>query len=240
MRRLPSAGRSPWPPSPSSARRRSAAPPPAAATSEAAGGSSGPVTLRLGLLPEHHPRPGGGRRGEGHLRREARRQRQAGDQDLQRRPGRHRGALLRRARRHLHRSEPDHQRLLQVQGRGGPGRSPAPPPAASPWSSSPSITTARRTCKGKKIATPQLGNTQDVALRYWLKEKGLTTTKEGGGDVKIVPQENAQTVETFTQRRDRRRLGARAVRLAAWSTPAARCWSTSATCGRTASSSSPT
>ena len=36
-----------------------------------------------------------------------------------------------------------------------------------------------------------------MAIRYWLKEKGLTTTKEGGGDVKIVPQENAQTVETF-------------------------------------------
>lgn len=51
--------------------------------------------------------------------------------------------------------------------------------------------------KGKKIATPQLGNTQDVAVRYWLKEKGLTTTKEGGGDVKIIPQENAQTIETF-------------------------------------------
>jgi NitT/TauT family transport system substrate-binding protein len=51
--------------------------------------------------------------------------------------------------------------------------------------------------RGKKIATPQLGNTQDVALRYWLKEKGLTTTKEGGGDVSVVPQENAQTVDTF-------------------------------------------
>ncbi|MFI7573498.1 ABC transporter substrate-binding protein [Micromonospora sp. NPDC049497] len=52
--------------------------------------------------------------------------------------------------------------------------------------------------RGKKIATPQLGNTQDVAIRYWLKEKGLKTTKEGGGDVQIVPQENSQTVETFT------------------------------------------
>jgi NitT/TauT family transport system substrate-binding protein len=51
--------------------------------------------------------------------------------------------------------------------------------------------------KGKKIATPQLGNTQDVAIRYYLKEKGLTTTKEGGGDVSIVPQSNSQTVETF-------------------------------------------
>jgi len=51
--------------------------------------------------------------------------------------------------------------------------------------------------RGKKIATPQLGNTQDVAVRYWLKQKGLTTSKEGGGDVRIVPQDNAQTVDTF-------------------------------------------
>ncbi|SBT47179.1 ABC transporter substrate-binding protein [Micromonospora auratinigra] len=61
----------------------------------------------------------------------------------------------------------------------------------------PGITSAEQ-LRGKKIATPQLGNTQDVALRYWLKEKGLQTTKEGGGDVKVVPQENPQTVETFT------------------------------------------
>ncbi|MEW2440854.1 ABC transporter substrate-binding protein [Micromonospora marina] len=60
----------------------------------------------------------------------------------------------------------------------------------------PGITSVEQ-LRGKKIATPQLGNTQDVALRYWLKEKGLETTKEGGGDVKVVPQENAQTVETF-------------------------------------------
>jgi NitT/TauT family transport system substrate-binding protein len=51
--------------------------------------------------------------------------------------------------------------------------------------------------RGKKIATPQLGNTQDVALRFWLKEQGLETTPEGGGDVSIVPQENSQTLETF-------------------------------------------
>jgi NitT/TauT family transport system substrate-binding protein len=51
--------------------------------------------------------------------------------------------------------------------------------------------------RDKKIATPQLGNTQDVALRFWLKEQGLETTPEGGGDVSIVPQENSQTLETF-------------------------------------------
>ncbi|MQY03970.1 ABC transporter substrate-binding protein [Actinomadura macrotermitis] len=53
--------------------------------------------------------------------------------------------------------------------------------------------------KGKKIATPQLGNTQDVAVRYWLKKNGLTANKDGSGDVKIVPQENAQTLQTFAQ-----------------------------------------
>ena len=51
--------------------------------------------------------------------------------------------------------------------------------------------------KGKKIATPQLGNTQDIALRSWLKEQGLATTTEGGGDVQILPQENSQTADTF-------------------------------------------
>ena len=51
--------------------------------------------------------------------------------------------------------------------------------------------------RGRTIATPQLGNTQDVALRYWLKQKGYTTTTEGGGDVKIKPQDNAVTVDDF-------------------------------------------
>lgn len=51
--------------------------------------------------------------------------------------------------------------------------------------------------KGKRLATPQRGNTQDVALRTWLKENGLETTLEGGGDVSILHQENAQTLETF-------------------------------------------
>jgi NitT/TauT family transport system substrate-binding protein len=54
--------------------------------------------------------------------------------------------------------------------------------------------------KGKKIATPQLGNTQDVALRYWLRQHGLNTTKEGGGDVSILPQDNATAVTAFQTR----------------------------------------
>jgi len=41
--------------------------------------------------------------------------------------------------------------------------------------------------KGKSLATPSLGNTQDVALRYWLKQHGVNTTPTGGGDVAIKP-----------------------------------------------------
>jgi len=41
--------------------------------------------------------------------------------------------------------------------------------------------------KGKTLATPSLGNTQDVALRYWLKQNGVTTNTTGGGDAFIKP-----------------------------------------------------
>jgi len=41
--------------------------------------------------------------------------------------------------------------------------------------------------KGQKLATPSLGNTQDVALRYWLSQHHLTATQAGGGDVPITP-----------------------------------------------------
>ncbi|MDQ1480413.1 MAG: sulfonate transport system substrate-binding protein [Actinomycetota bacterium] len=60
----------------------------------------------------------------------------------------------------------------------------------------PSITSVAD-LKGKKLATPSLGNTQDVALRAFLKSKGLATDTEGGGDVSIVPQENSTTVTAF-------------------------------------------
>jgi NitT/TauT family transport system substrate-binding protein len=48
----------------------------------------------------------------------------------------------------------------------------------------------------KKIATPQLGNTQDVAARAWLKKNGLNA-KEQGGNVTIVPTANAQQIQLF-------------------------------------------
>jgi NitT/TauT family transport system substrate-binding protein len=53
--------------------------------------------------------------------------------------------------------------------------------------------------EGTTLATPQLGNTQDVALRSWLSDEGYTTDTTGGGDVHITPTENAQTLTLFQQ-----------------------------------------
>jgi NitT/TauT family transport system substrate-binding protein len=50
---------------------------------------------------------------------------------------------------------------------------------------------------GGTLATPQLGNTQDVALRAWLADQGFVTDLEGGGDVSILPQPNGQALEAF-------------------------------------------
>ena len=48
----------------------------------------------------------------------------------------------------------------------------------------------------KKLATPQLGNTQDVALRNYLRNHGLNTTDKGG-NVQIIPTSNANIVTLF-------------------------------------------
>ena len=48
----------------------------------------------------------------------------------------------------------------------------------------------------KKIATPQLGNTQDVALRTWLAENGLNA-REQGGNVQVLPTANADQLTLF-------------------------------------------
>jgi NitT/TauT family transport system substrate-binding protein len=47
--------------------------------------------------------------------------------------------------------------------------------------------------RGRSVATPQLGGTQDVALRSWLRSNGLATDTAGGGDVSIAPRSNADT-----------------------------------------------
>jgi NitT/TauT family transport system substrate-binding protein len=48
------------------------------------------------------------------------------------------------------------------------------------------ITSAKQ-LKGTKLGSPQLANTQDIALRFWLKTQGYTTTSTGGGDVAVDP-----------------------------------------------------
>jgi len=53
--------------------------------------------------------------------------------------------------------------------------------------------------KGKRIADPQLGGTQDVALRWYLRSHGLQADTAGGGDVHVLPQDNAQTLNAFKQ-----------------------------------------
>jgi NitT/TauT family transport system substrate-binding protein len=51
--------------------------------------------------------------------------------------------------------------------------------------------------KGKTLASPQLGNTQDVALRTWLTDQGLKNSVDGGGDVTITPTANSDVVNLF-------------------------------------------
>lgn len=52
--------------------------------------------------------------------------------------------------------------------------------------------------KGKKLATPQLGNTQDVAARAWLKQQGFRITQTGG-DVFVLPTANPDQLQLFQQ-----------------------------------------
>jgi NitT/TauT family transport system substrate-binding protein len=51
--------------------------------------------------------------------------------------------------------------------------------------------------KGTNLASPQLGNTQDVALRTWLTDQGLKNSVDGGGDVTISPTPNSDIPNLF-------------------------------------------
>lgn len=51
---------------------------------------------------------------------------------------------------------------------------------------------------GKKFASPQLGGTQDVALRFYLQENGLQTADKGG-TVEILPTQNPDILTLFKQ-----------------------------------------
>jgi len=50
--------------------------------------------------------------------------------------------------------------------------------------------------RGKKIATPQLGNTQDISCRAWLKAQGFKVTQTGG-DVTVLPTANPDQLALF-------------------------------------------
>jgi NitT/TauT family transport system substrate-binding protein len=52
---------------------------------------------------------------------------------------------------------------------------------------------------GKRVASPQFGNTQDVALRNWLKSHGMKTTDKGG-DVQIIPLANPDQLTLFLKK----------------------------------------
>ena len=54
--------------------------------------------------------------------------------------------------------------------------------------------------RGRVLATPQLGNTQDVAARSWLAAGGLRITLTGG-DAQVVPTANPDQLALFKSRR---------------------------------------
>lgn len=54
--------------------------------------------------------------------------------------------------------------------------------------------------RGKKIATPQLGNTQDISCRAWLAAGGLKITQLGG-DAQVLPTQNADQLPLFQEKK---------------------------------------
>lgn len=53
--------------------------------------------------------------------------------------------------------------------------------------------------KGRCIATPQLGNTQDISCRAWLARHGLRTSLEGAGDCRVAPTPNSMQLQLMKQ-----------------------------------------
>jgi sulfonate transport system substrate-binding protein len=53
--------------------------------------------------------------------------------------------------------------------------------------------------RGKKVASPQQGNTQDVALRAWLMAHGMKTVDKGG-DVQVLPMANPDQLTLFQKK----------------------------------------
>ncbi|MEI8294242.1 MAG: ABC transporter substrate-binding protein [bacterium] len=60
--------------------------------------------------------------------------------------------------------------------------------------------TSVESLKGKSIATPQLGNTQDVECRAWLLKQGIKVTLVGG-EARVIPTANPDMLQLFTQKK---------------------------------------
>jgi NitT/TauT family transport system substrate-binding protein len=55
--------------------------------------------------------------------------------------------------------------------------------------------------KGATVASPELGNSQDVALRHWLKTQGLKVAENSKGDVTVLPLANPDILSLFMNKK---------------------------------------
>ncbi len=60
----------------------------------------------------------------------------------------------------------------------------------------PGLVRGAQDLRGRRVATPQLGNSQDLALRGWLLRHGLRSL-EYGGDVRVTPLRNSLILQQF-------------------------------------------
>src|SRR6185503_6633182 len=77
-----------------------------------------------------------------------------------------------------------------------------PNPAINAWATSKGSAIkiiAGSTSGGAGLVVKAGINTPDVALRAWLKANGLNDDQQGGGDVSVLPQDNATALQEFAQ-----------------------------------------
>jgi len=108
----------------------------------------------------------------------------------------HRGAVRRRNRRDIRRSEPTINGYVQSGGKDLRIIAGATSAGATARHAGAANINTPADFANKKVATPQLGNTQDVALRAWLQANGLKD-KDHGGNVQVIPTANADTLTLF-------------------------------------------
>ena len=116
---------------------------------------------------------------------------------VQRRAFGDRGAVRRRHRCELYRAESDGDRIRALARRGAAGdRRGHAAGALRWWCAAGSGIEKPADFHGKRVASPQLGNTQDVALRAWLRANNLKS-RDKGGDVQILTLGNADQLTLF-------------------------------------------